>query len=188
MYFNEDENLAAENGSSTIEDEISKDEIDPKLEKKKAKGKLLKLELQVKELQEKLLRNEAELQNFKKRIIEESIKDRIYATSKLIADLITPLDMLKTVVNIEQTEPLLNNYLMGFKMITNQIFDILEKDGLKEIETFEKPFDPKYHHAVEKIVDKQQPNGAITEVTQKGYLYKEKVLKPAMVKINEWSE
>ncbi|MGM1458852.1 MAG: nucleotide exchange factor GrpE, partial [Columbia Basin potato purple top phytoplasma] len=92
------------------------------------------------------------------------------------------------VLEISPKEPLLKNFLLGFKMIYQQIKDILHKEGVQEIKALGKVFDPKFHHAVEKISDKNQANGINLAVLQKGFLYKDLVIRPVMVKINEWSD
>jgi molecular chaperone GrpE len=97
-----------------------------------------------------LLRNAAELENFKKRMTQERINDRKYASKNLIHDILNPLDQLNKIVHLPTDNELLKNFLIGFKMINDQIYQLLEADGLKEIDALEKPFDPKLHYAVEK--------------------------------------
>ena len=146
------------------------------------------LEQEIKNLNDKLLRNAAELENFKKRIQAERIQDRKYASKNLINDLLTPLDQLDRIVNLSTDNELLKNFLIGFKMVNDQLFNVLISDGMKEIEAMNKPFDPNIHHAIEKVSLKDKDNGIVIEVIQKGYIYKEQLLRPAMVKVNEWSE
>ena len=95
---------------------------------------------------------------------------------------------MNIVVNGNVENPELKNYLIGFKMINDQIFDILEEEGLKLIKTDGEKFDPMYHYAVEKEEDKEKENGIILKTTQTGYLFKDRVIRPAMVTVNEWSE
>ena len=146
------------------------------------------LELEIKELKDKLLRNAAELENFKKRMTQERINDRKFASKQLINDILVPLEQLDKVCNMQTDNDLLKNFLIGFKMINDQFYNILKSDGLKEIDALNKPFDPNYHYAIEKLAVADKPNGINLEVIQKGYLYKEQILRPAMVKVNEWSE
>ncbi|MDL2292227.1 nucleotide exchange factor GrpE [Acholeplasma sp. OttesenSCG-928-E16] len=164
----------------------------PPLNKKEKKDKnketIIKLQLEIDSLNDKLLRAVAELENFKKRTNQERIIDRKYASSNLIDDLLVPLDQLMKISNLKTDNEVLNNFLVGFKMINDQIFDILENDGLKPIEAVGKPFDPNFHHALEKASDKEKENGIVLEETQKGYLYKDRILRPSMVKVNEWEE
>lgn len=119
---------------------------------------------------------------------QERITDRKYAAMDLIHDLLIPLDQLRKVVSMEVDDPMLKNYLIGFKMINDQIYDQLEAYGLKEIKAVGETFDPKVHHAVEKDNNSDVENNIITEEIQKGYMYKDRILRPAMVKVNEWSE
>ncbi|MCF7931057.1 MAG: nucleotide exchange factor GrpE [Acholeplasmataceae bacterium] len=156
--------------------------------KNKHKEQIEQLEAEIKNYKDKLLRNAAELENFKKRMNQERINDRKYASKNLIADILNPLEQLNMAVNMKTDNDVLKNYLIGFKMINDQFYSIFEQDGLKEIDALNKPFDPKLHHAIEKISNPDQPNGINLEVVLKGYTYKEQILRPAMVKVNEWSE
>jgi molecular chaperone GrpE len=168
--------------------EETHDESTKKEKKNKHKEQVEKLEAEIKDLKDKMLRNAAELENFKKRMHQEKIQDRKYASKNLIGDMLLPLDQLNKVVNMPTDNELLKNFLYGFKMINDQFFNVLVQDGLKEIEALNLPFNPNVHYAIEKVSDKEKPNGINIEVIQKGYMYKDQLLRPAMVKINEWSE
>ena len=168
--------------------ELETKEESKKEKRNKYKEQIEKLEDEISYLKDKLLRNAAELENFKKRMIQEKVNERKYASKNLIAEILGPLDQLNLVVNMYTENDLLKNFLIGFKMINDQLFNILNQDGLKEIDALEKPFDPNYHYAVEKISNPEKQNGINLEVLQKGYTYKDQLLRPAMVKINEWSE
>lgn len=159
-----------------------------KEKKNKQKEVVEKLEAEVVFYKDKYLRSQAELENFKKRMQQERIQDRKYASKNLIGDLLVALDQLNTAVNMKTDNDLLKNFLIGFKMINDQLFNVLFQDGLKEIEALDKPFDPNLHYAVDKVSILDKPNGTNIEVMQKGYTYKDQLLRPAMVKINEWSE
>jgi molecular chaperone GrpE len=82
----------------------------------------------------------------------------------------------------------LKNFLIGFKMVKDALFKVLESDGLKQIDALDKPFDPNLHEAIETLEDKTKPSGINVEVVTQGYIYKEQLLRPAVVKINEWRE
>lgn len=140
------------------------------------------------ELRESYLRSNAELENYKKRMNEERIKERKYASTNLIGDLLIPLDQLNKVVELKVDDEKLKNFLIGFKMINDKIYQVLKDDGLKEIKALNEKFDPNFHYAVEKTNDLEKENGIITEVIQTGYMYKERLLRPSMVKVNEWSD
>lgn len=172
----------------TNEDMHEEHEASKKERRNKHKEQVDALELEIKELKDKMLRNAAELENFKKRMHNERILDRKYASKNLINDLLMPLDQLDRIVNMKTDNELLKNFLIGFKMINDQLFNVLTTDGVKEIEALGKPFDPNVHHALEKVENKEKENGIVIEVVQKGYTYKDQLLRPAMVKVNEWSE
>lgn len=117
---------------------------------------------------------------------EERVKDRKYASCDLVSDLVSILANLDKCVNMETEDQMLKNFLIGFKMINNQLFDRLYQDGLEEIKV-EKgmAFDPNIHHAIETTEVEGIESNIITEVVQKGYKYKDRIIKPAMVKVNK---
>lgn len=184
----ETEEVKAEFVEEKNDDEADKSSKKEPKKTSKLKEKLAERDKEIAKLKDQLLREHAELENFKKRVNQERINERKYASKNLIHDILVPLDMLKIIVNQPTDDEKLKNYLVGFKMVNDQLYQVLERDGLKEIEALNKQFDPTYHHAVEKVSDKDKANGINVEVIQKGYTYKEKLLRPAMVKVNEWSD
>lgn len=186
----ENKELIVEKDKEEHDEEKHEEEthVQKKERKNKHKEQIEQLENEIKHYKDKLLRNAADLENFKKRMNQERINDRKYASKNLVGDILIPLEQMNKAVNMKTDNDLLKNFLIGFKMINDQFYATLEQDGLKEIDALNKPFDPKYHHAIEKISDLDQPNGINLEVSQKGYTYKEQILRPAMVIVNEWSE
>ena len=167
---------------------VEEKETVQKQKKNKYKEQLAERDKEIYQLKEKLLREAAELENFKKRMQTERINERKFASKSLIGDLLIHLDHLKIAVNMNTEDPTLKNFLVGFKMISDSLYKVLEDDGLKEIDALNKQFDPKYHHAVEKDSVKDKPNGINLKVVSKGYTYKDQLLRPAMVIVNEWSD
>lgn len=188
-------------GKEKLNEDISEKEQSSK-EKKKTKVKEDKATLEFEALQEeneqmkkeleeiteKALRAVAELENYKKRTEKTLIENIKYYNMQLVEKLLIPIDQLNLVVNSEVESEELKNYLSGFKMINEQIFQVLEEEGLRLIKTDGEQFDPKYHHAVDKEADQEKENGIILKTTQTGYLFKDRVIRPAIVTINEWSE
>ena len=78
-----------------------------------------------------------------------------------------------------------SKFLSGFKMIYTSIIEILNKNDVKEIEAEGIEFNPTVHQAVLMEHDETKPHGVVLEVLQKGYMYKDRVIRPAMVKVNE---
>ncbi len=173
-------------------DEVEK-EKEPRYEKKnKHRNEIEKLNKKIQSLEEELKfqKNEylkvfAEMENTKKRLKDEAIKDRKYASQNVVGELINPIDMLVQIVNMPAPTPEVQNYQMGFQMIANQLVDILKNEGLAPIVAENKEFDPKTMQAMETNWDETKPEGVVLKVMQNGYLYKDRVLKPAMVVVNK---
>ena len=178
------------------EDKAKESKKDSKKERKsKEQEKIEKLELEIAKLKEEnaKLKNEylkayADSQNFQKRINDQAIKDRKYASQNVIGELINPIDMLVQIVNMPAPSPEIQNYVIGFQMITNQLTDILKNEGLAPIEAkVGIEFNPKTMQAVETSNDETVEDNMITKVMQPGYMYKDRVLRPAMVVVNKKS-
>lgn len=174
---------------ATSEDNTSKSKDTKKKTKKdevaKLKEEIEKLKNDNLKLKEDYLRCLADMENTKRRLNEDALKQKKYASQGLIESLVTPVDMLDKVSSMETESTELQNFLVGFKMISKQLIDILEADGLKEIDAKGKVFDANFHHAIEKEhVDGVEPN-IVLEVKQAGYMYKDRLLRPAMVKVSE---
>lgn len=106
----------------------------------------------------------------------------------MIKEILTPFEQLEKVTSIDTDDISLKNFLLGFKIIYQKMKEILEKNGVQEIKALGEKFNPEIHYAVNKISDKNQPNNTNVLVIQKGFFYKDIILKPAMVKVNEWSD
>jgi len=145
------------------------------------------LEDKVKNLEEVLLRNQAELINFKRRKEEETSRLLKYAEEDIVLEFLPILDNIERAINMddEDLDDEVSKFLEGFKMIYAQIKNLLEKFEVKEIECLNMPFDPTYHQAVFTGKDDNYESGIVLEVLQKGYIYKDKVIRPSMVKVNE---
>ena len=174
---------------------IEKDEPSKKEKKNKHKEEQAKLQKKIDELEEelKVQKNEylkvfAEMENTKKRLKDEAIRDRKYASQKVIGELINPVDMLIQIVNMPSENPEVKNYQMGFQMIANQMAEILKGEGLAPIEALGKEFDPKTMQAMSTEWDSEKPEGLVLRVMQSGYMFKDRVLRPAMVVVNKKTE
>ena len=180
--------------SEEIKDEVIKEETEKvesetktKKEKKdKYKEQIAKLEEELKNQKNEYLKVFAEMENTKRRLKEEQIKDRKYASLNLVSDIIVPLEYLTRACEYQTTSQEMNNFLIGFKMIAGQLMDVLMNDGLKVIDCkIGDEFDPTIHHAVATEKVEETEANKIIEIVSKGYLYKERIIKPAMVKVSE---
>lgn len=166
--------------------EEEKVEVEPKKDKKNKKNKQVEeLTEKLKSLEEETLRAKADLINYRKRKDDEVSNLLKYCNADIIMLLLPVLDNFERVINKEDIPEDVKSYLEGFKLIYKQIKDILESNDVKEIEALGKEFDPMYHQSVTMRKDDTKESGIVLEVYQKGYTYKDKVLRPAMVIINE---
>lgn len=183
-----DEKELKQETTETVDSKDTHTKEKKKSEKDKLKDEIEQLKADNAMLKDQYLRERAELENFKKRTHQERIVERKYAAQNIIEQLITPIDQLKIVTNMPVDNDVLKNYLIGFKMINDQILGLLEQEGLKEIKAMNEMFDPNIHHAIDTVCEKDKPKGMILAVQQTGYMFKERVIRPAMVKVNEWSD
>ena len=145
------------------------------------------LNKKISSLQEALLRNQAELQNYKRRKDEESEKVLKYKNEELIKELLSIIDNFERAIKMDNQDlsDEVSKFLEGFKLIYSSLINILNKYDVKEISSDGIEFNPDIHHAVLTEHDETKPEGVVLEVLQKGYMYKDRVIRPAMVKVNE---
>ncbi len=160
--------------------------VEEKSKKKNKKEEILEFEIKLKEKEEEVLRAKADLINYRKRKDEEVSRILKYANEDIILKLLLVLDNFERAINMDkELSEEEKNFLEGFKLIYRQTKEILESFEVKEIEALGKIFDSNYHHAVSTLHDETKDNEEILEVYQKGYIYKDKVIRPSMVIINE---
>ena len=148
---------------------------------------ILALNNQINALKEALLRNQAELQNYKRRKEEEAERAMKYKNEEIVKELLPIVDNFERAIKMDDNDlsDEVSKFLAGFKLIYTNTINILNKFEVKEISAEGIEFDPNYHHAVLTEHDDTKPAGVVLEVLQKGYTYKDRVIRPAMVKVNE---
>ncbi len=170
---------------------IKKDTAKKKEVKDKKNDKLIseieKLKSDLASANEKVLRTQAEMMNFKRRKEEETSNMLKYANEDVMKSLLPIVDNFERAIKLDDNDlsDELSKFLSGFKMIYTSVIDILNKFEVTEIEAEGIEFNPVVHQAVLMEHDETKPHGVVLEVLQKGYKYKEKVIRPAMVKVNE---
>ncbi len=163
------------------------EKIKKEVKKKKQNTELEKLTNENKELNEKILRLNAELQNMNRRFSEEKSSLLKYDGETVIKDLLPVIDNFERAISLDDNDLTdeLSKFLAGFKMIYTSFLDTLKNIGIKEIEAKGKEFDHNLMDAILTDNDKNFPSGIVLEVMQKGYVYNDKVIRHAMVKVNE---
>ena len=146
-----------------------------------------KLKLALNASNDKAIRAQAEMMNFKRRKEEETSNMLKYANEDVLKSLLPIVDNFERAIMLDDNDlsDELSKFLSGFKMIYTNIIDIFNKYEVKEIEAEGIEFDPKIHQAVLMEHDSTKPSGVVLEVLQKGYMYKDRVIRPSMVKVNE---
>lgn len=171
-----------------LEEQEKSGTVDEKLEESPQEEPLSEVDELKKKLEEKnndYLRALAELENYKKRINEERSRERKYAYQSLLEELIAGFDIFDKALNMKTENEELKNFLLGFQMINKNFKDVLEKNGVKKINALGEKFDPRFHHAVETTYDENVEEGLIIQEMQTGYMYKDRVLRVSLVKVNQ---
>ncbi len=178
---NEEINTAEKNSSEETKEK--KEQTKTKSKSKKADKALLEKEKEIAELKDTYLRLLAEYDNFKKRTQKE--KEAIYVDS--VGDTVTAL--LPVIDNFERAlasfsdEEKEKDLFKGIEMIYNQTIETFEKLGVQKIEALGCEFDPLRHNAIMHIDDESIADNIVVEEFQKGYTYRDKVIRYSMVKV-----
>jgi len=158
-------------------------------EEQKSGDNCEELEKQLQECEEKYLRAYAEFENMKKRLEKEKIQAIEYSLEKFAQDLLPVLDSLdmalaavsKDNLNAEEAVEELKK---GIQLTIEQFIKALKKNGIEVIEIEEgTEFNPHLHEAILQVEDAQKAAGEIVQMIQKGYKYKERILRPAKVSV-----
>ena len=174
-----------ENKNEEIKEEKKAEE--PKEHKKEHKKdkKLEELQNEINALKDKNMRIAAEMVNTLRRKDEETNRLIKYSNESLITELLPVIDNFERALNVDAASNDIESYQKGMTMIYNSLKNILEKFEVKEIEAIDKEFDPSYHQAVMQEEKEGTKENIVIEVLQKGYTYKDKVIRPAMVKVSK---
>ncbi|MGI9073761.1 MAG: nucleotide exchange factor GrpE [Bryobacteraceae bacterium] len=132
------------------------------------------------ELQELLQRRQAEFENFRRRVERERSELFEFATMDSIKMLLPILDDFERGLKVEHAD---KEYARGMELIYQRLFEALKKMGLEPISTEGELFNPHVHHAVEMVDTKEHPDQTILEEYQRGYNFKGRLVRPAMLKV-----
>ena len=116
---------------------------------------------------------------------EERIKDRKYANQSFFEELINITDIFDKAVNSNVEDEKLKKYLFGFKMINDQLQNIMSSHGVTKIKDLGEEFNPQFHDAIEEVEVEGTPANKVVEVVIQGYMYKDRVLRPSTVKVSK---
>ena len=143
------------------------------------KARKPKKEIKVTDLTETVQRVQADFENYKKRTEKDKQDFVRYACQNIVLDLLPILDNFELALNHTKDK---EEFVKGIELVYSNFIDILEKNGLKQINALSKEFDPSLHEALMQEKSKEKP-GTIIEEFQKGYRINEKVIRPTKVKV-----
>lgn len=164
--------------------EISAEETSEENSEPSAEDELLSMKEQLEESENKYLKLYAEFENFKRRNRQETELNNKYKDQKFAEDLLPVIDNLERALAIKGTDESFNALHKGVEMVYNNLVETLEKHEIKAIEALNQPFDPNFHQAVMTEESDTESNIVIEEF-QKGYILKDRVIRPTMVKVSE---
>ena len=132
------------------------------------------------ELQEQLLRRQADFENFRRRAERDRSEFLQFAGMELVRELLPVLDDFSRALTVKGASA---EYTRGIELIYNRLYESLKKMGLEPIDTTGQKFDPNLHQAVDRVETEDEEDHQILEEYQKGYKFKGKLLRPSMVKV-----
>ena len=141
-----------------------------------------RLQREASEMRDLAQRKQAEFENYRKRMERERLDLARYAGADVVKEVLPVLDNLaraRTYAAGSSEEQLKD----GVAIVHRQLEEILARMGLTEVESQGKAFDPHIHEAVSQLETVEHPEGTVLEVFQKGYLFKDRLLRPAMVSV-----
>lgn len=132
------------------------------------------------ELQDRYLRLAAEFDNFRKRTERERLEAIEYAAMGAVKALLPVLDDFERARKAQSADA---DYVRGIELIYQRFYDAMKKLGLEPLESEGKPFDPNYHEAIERVVDPNVEQDTVVAELQRGYLFKGRLLRAALVRV-----
>ena len=148
---------------------------------------------EIKELKDQLLRSLAESENWRKRTIKEIADAKKYSHISFMRDLVSSVDNLQRALEVvpddksQLSEPI-KNLVIGLEIVEKEILNTFEKHSLKQINPIGEKFDYNLHQAMFEVPTNEKEPGYVVEVSQKGYILHDRLVRPAMVGISKKSE
>ena len=174
----EEDTLQEAPAQEDVTEEVPQEEI--------LQNRIAELEAANADLKDQMLRRQAELENYRKRLIRDKEEAVQYANESLIRDLLGFLDNMERALAAGKSSGDVKGLVEGFEMTQNQLLSTLDKNwGLKAIDSVGQEFDPSLHEACMMAVDENLDKETVLEEFQKGYTLHGRVIRPAKVKIGK---
>ncbi|WP_341299819.1 nucleotide exchange factor GrpE [Lysinibacillus sp. FSL H8-0500] len=148
-------------------------------------AKLAELQAKLEDEENRHLRLRADFDNMRRRQQLDREAAEKYRAQSLLSDLLPVLDNFERALQVETTSEEAASIIKGIDMVYRSLLEATEKEGLQVIKAEGEPFDPNVHQAVMQEQDSEKETGIVLRELQKGYLLKDRVLRPTMVSVNE---
>ena len=181
---NNEEQMAKEKEASPQAEEIFA-ENEEKPADRDSSNVVPQLEKKLEEAENRHLRLQADFDNYRRRVRLDAEAAEKYRAQSLISDLLPVLDNFERALSVEIEGEQAQSYKQGMEMVYRSLLEALKKEGLEHIEAKGKPFDPNFHQAVMQVEDESMEPNSVVEEFQKGYVLKDRVIRPSMVKVNQ---
>ncbi|BDU50069.1 nucleotide exchange factor GrpE [Haliovirga abyssi] len=181
----EEEKMVSENNTEELENEEKKEEGKKEEKEITSEDKIVELEAEVAKWKDSYIRKVAEFENIKKRMEKEKEEFLKFSTEKLILKLLEVVDNLERAVSSSKTTEDFNSLVKGVEMTLNQINRVLTEEGVVALDAKGKEFNPYEHHAMMQEESEEHDDNIVIDEFQKGYKMKEKVIRPALVKVSK---
>ncbi len=174
-----------ESTEETIDNQAESIQEDEANELSAEQLEIQRLQQELDDRQNRLLRLQADFENYRRRVRLDQEAAIKYRAQSLIENILPALDNFDRALNIEAKEEETLQLLKGVEMVHRQLNDALKTEGLEVIEATGKEFDPNFHQAVMQVEDGNYESNIVVDELQKGYILKDRVIRPTMVKVNQ---
>jgi molecular chaperone GrpE len=164
-----------------FEESMAAAEAPPKGEASAAGAELEKLRSERDNLLDRLARLQAEFDNYRKRAARENTEFRDYAVADAARNVLPVIDNFALALKNTSGSP--EDFRKGVELISKQLQDVLQRLKVERIPAQGEPFDPRVHEAIEMVESNEVPDNHVMEELQPGYRIKERLLRPAMVRV-----
>lgn len=170
-----------ENKNLSEEEVIEDDVLNEENEELELDDTLTLKDKEISELKDQLLRLQADFMNFRRRADKEKESAISYGLECFACDILPSIDNFQRALDSEEEKD--NGFYQGVKMIHEELVKKLKDNGIEEMKSLGEDFDPNFHNAVFMEESDEYEPGKVTEVIQTGYILKDKVIRPTMVKV-----
>ena len=146
---------------------------------------VLDFEQKLKDAEDKHLRLYADFENYRRRVRLDAEAAQKYRAQDIIKALLPAMDNFERAMKFEATTDEVKTLMQGMEMVYNQIQNALKNEGCEAIESVGKIFDPNFHQAIMQVEVEGYNSNDIVEEFQKGYMLKDRVIRPAMVTVQQ---